>query len=84
MQNLQDHLILEEKRILCQNKTKHGFLKKCNKSDLPNVVRTQQIQESEFIPAPKQRFAIIDIMAEARKIESWRKKGKVKTFSDVE
>ena len=23
-------------------------------------------------------------MAEARKIESWRKKGKVKTFSDVE
>ena len=65
-----------------QNKT--WILEKCNTSDLPNVVRTQQIQESQFIPAPKQRFATIDIMAEARKIESWRKKGKLKTFSDVE
>ena len=62
---------------------KDGFLKKCKLSDLLDLVRTQQIQESEFRPAPKQRVVIIDFMAEARKIESWRKKGKVKTFGDA-
>ena len=62
---------------------KDGFLKKCNKSDLLDLFRMQQIQESEFAPSPKQRVTIIDFNAEARKIESWREKGKVKTFGDV-
>ena len=63
--------------------TKDGFLKKCTNSDLLDLVRTQQIQESEFTRAPKQRVVIIDLMAEVRKIESWEKKGKVKTFGDA-
>ena len=62
---------------------KDGFLKKCKLSDLLDLVRTQQIQESEFRPVPKQRVVIIDFMAEARKIESWREKGEVKTFGDA-
>ena len=63
--------------------TKDGFLRKSTKSELLELVRTQQIQDSEFKPAPKQRVVIVDFMAEARKIESWRKKGKVKTFGDA-
>ena len=40
--------------------TKDGFLKKCNKSDLLDLVRMEQIQESEFKDAPKQKVVIID------------------------
>ena len=48
--------------------TKDRFLKKCKKSHSLDLHRTQQIQESEFTPAPKQRVVIIDFMAKARKI----------------
>ena len=63
--------------------TKDGFLTKSTKSELLDLVRTQQIQDTEYKPVLKQRVVIIDFMAEARKIESWRKKGKIKTFGDA-
>ena len=41
------------------------------------------VPTENLTPAPKQRVFIIDFMAEACKIESWRGKGKVKTFGDL-
>ena len=60
-----------------------GFLTKSPKSELLELVRKQQMLDSEFTPSSKEKVIIIDFTAQAQKIESGRKKDKVKTFEDA-
>ena len=64
--------------------TKEGFLTKSPKSELLELMRKQQMLDSEFTPSSKETaIIIIDFIAQAWKIESWQKKDKVKTFGDA-
>ena len=53
------------------------FLAKPAKSELLGFLRTEPSNSTS-----KWSVTIVDFMAEARKIESWRKSGKVTTFGD--
>ena len=59
------------------------FLSKGKKSELQPLLKTKSISSNDVEYNMERSILVIDFMAEARKIESRRKKFNLKTFGDV-